>query len=185
MTDAKRYISMTDQAKMIRTSLREALPGTKFSVRQSRGGVAIYVHWHDGPTVSQVNAIVQRYSGGGFDSSQDLAYGVTSYMAGEPVGFIGKYIHTTRHLSTRFIQQRLPRLAARYGVDPQSLRIVGTDPHGCWVDIANAAANPNTTWGDLRNILRDLERYSEAAPLVSATARRVGTYADVPAYVYR
>lgn len=182
MTTKTRYISMNDQAKLIRTSLREALPGTKFSVRQSRGG-SINVNWVDGPTAAQVDAIVQRFAGGGFDSSQDLAYSVTRYMAAEPVGFIGRYVFTNRRLSRRFIEQRLPRLAARHGIDPAALIIRGADSIGHWLDIDTPQAHPHVTWDMCGTMNRDLARYSEATPRDSRTARRVGTYADVPAYV--
>lgn len=182
MTTKTRYISMKDQAKLIRTSLREALPGTKFSVRQSRGG-SINVDWTDGPTVAQVDAIVQRFAGGGFDSSQDLAYSVTRYMAAEPVGFIGRYVFTNRRLSRRFIEQRLPRLAAKHDVDPAALIIRGADSIGHWLMIDEAQASPHATWDAVHAMQRDLVRYSEATPRTSRTARSVGTYADVPAYV--
>ena len=184
MTDQKRYISPTEQAKMIRASLRESLPGTKFSVRQSRGGHSITVTWTDGPTTAQVQAIVGRYAGGGFDGMQDLQYSVTRYVAGEPVLMGATYINAERRLSARFITQRLQRVCDRHDVDAASLALRGSDSVGYWLDISNPPAHPRTTWEDLRLIMRDLERYSEASPQGSRTARTVGTHADVPHYVY-
>ena len=184
MTDSKRYINPTEQAKMIRASLRESLPGVRFTVRQSRGGHSITVGWTDGPTTDQVEAIVSRFAGGGFDGMQDLEYSVTRYVAGEPVLMGATYVFCKRRLSARFITQRLQRVCDRHDVDAASLALRGSDSIGYWLDIDNPPAHPRTTWEDLRRLMRDIERYSEASPQPSRTARTVGTYADVPPYVH-
>jgi hypothetical protein len=60
-------------AKNMRIELARAFPGVRFSVKSRRysGGDAIDVRWMDGPTDAQVDAIINRYSGGSFDGMRD------------------------------------------------------------------------------------------------------------------
>lgn len=58
-------------AKNIRTQLRRAFPGIKFSVRVSGQG-AIDIEWTDGPTSSDVKAITEPYCAGHFDGMEDI-----------------------------------------------------------------------------------------------------------------
>lgn len=63
----------TTAAANIRTELRATLPGVKFSVRSSRFsmGDSVDIEWTDGPSVSEVRAIVGKYQAGSFDGSTD------------------------------------------------------------------------------------------------------------------
>lgn len=60
--------------KNIRTELKAAFPGVKFSVSSSRysGGDSIRVSWIDGPCEKRVSEITCKYQAGSFDGMQDL-----------------------------------------------------------------------------------------------------------------
>jgi hypothetical protein len=66
-----RYLSAAETAKLIRQALKAAFPGTRISVRLSRGN-ATYVSWTDGPTVRDVQAITHEFESQTFNSSEDM-----------------------------------------------------------------------------------------------------------------
>ena len=80
--DDRRYVDVTETAKLVRIALRRAFPEVKFAVLSHRysGGTSIDVRWTDGPTEPEVRAVTGNYTGGGFDSSIDLAYSVWSWL---------------------------------------------------------------------------------------------------------
>ena len=61
-------------AKNLRTQLRKAFPGHKFSVTTDRfaGGDALRVSWINGPAVSRVEAIACQYKAGSFNGYEDI-----------------------------------------------------------------------------------------------------------------
>jgi hypothetical protein len=66
-----RYLSAAETAKLIRQALKAAFPGTRISVRLSRGN-ATYVSWTDGPTLRDVQAITHEFESQTFNSSEDI-----------------------------------------------------------------------------------------------------------------
>lgn len=58
-------------ASNIRTELRRAFPGVKFSVRKSSYGT-VNVRWTDGPTASEVQDITNKYKRGHFNGMEDI-----------------------------------------------------------------------------------------------------------------
>src|ERR1700748_2427516 len=75
MNPKKDYDQVTT-TKLIKQSLSQIFPKTKFSVRSKSysGGCSITASWTDGPTGSQVSPILDRFNGKGFDGMQDLSY---------------------------------------------------------------------------------------------------------------
>lgn len=57
----------------LRTALKNAFPGVKFSVRMSTGSASAWmrVSWSDGPTDSDVRAITRQYEGRRFNGMTD------------------------------------------------------------------------------------------------------------------
>lgn len=104
-TTSKRFIRSTEQAKMLRGALKAEFPGVKFSVRCSRGS-AINVSWVDGPRTGRVQAVCDRYRGGGFDGMQDLRYSVETFLTtedgGEVVQFSADFVFAHREISTEW-----------------------------------------------------------------------------------
>lgn len=76
------YISTVEQAKLIRVQLKKHFPGIKFQVKSHKyaGGSSINIHWNNGPTQPEVDAIVEPFSGGGFDGMIDMAYSKESWL---------------------------------------------------------------------------------------------------------
>lgn len=62
-----------ESAKVIREVLKKEFPNTKFRVTTGRGaGVSsVDLHWTDGPTTKQVDAVVGRFEMGKFDGMTD------------------------------------------------------------------------------------------------------------------
>lgn len=95
------YVSVAEQAKMIRKALAKAFPKTKFYVRSHSyaGGASIDVRY-DGtasleqnasgryvrtykpgaPTLEDVTAVTDAYAGGSFDGTIDLAYSIDRFV---------------------------------------------------------------------------------------------------------
>lgn len=71
-------ISSKDVAKIVRTRLRAAFPGVKFSVRSDYS--TLNIRWEDGPRTPAVDAICQQYRFGGFDGMIDMAYSSRNWL---------------------------------------------------------------------------------------------------------
>lgn len=101
--------SHSNCAAAIREELKKEMPNYKFSVRSETfaGGDAVRISWENGPTVKQIEAIVNKYAYGRFDSMEDLSYSehnddlpqakyVTTYRENKP--------RTKRSSKSRFIK---------------------------------------------------------------------------------
>ena len=96
-----KFVSVTDTAKLIRTALKKAHPGTKFSVRSSKyaGGASINVGWTDGPTEAQVKEITDHYEGATFDGMQDLKEYRSRMVDGVQIHYGADFIFENRTVS--------------------------------------------------------------------------------------
>jgi len=102
-------------AKNIRAELARTFPGVKFSVkgRSFSGGDDINVSWTDGPTSKQVDAIIDKYSAGIFDGSDDsYTYSHSAWI--EAFGD-AKYIMANRHYSDALVVKAIEEIKAKYG----------------------------------------------------------------------
>lgn len=101
--------------KNIRIELKRAFPSIKFAVRSERfsGGDSISVKWIDGPTTQQVDAIINKYKGGSFNSSDDLY--TYSHDAWTDAFGDAKYISSSRECSDEFVTMMLARVARHLG----------------------------------------------------------------------
>lgn len=108
-------------AKNIRVELKRAFPAVRFLVRTSRFsmGDSITVTWTDGPTSSQVDAIIDRYSAGSFDGSQD----VYTYERNAWTDAFGdaKYVHGTRLYSAAAIESAIRTVFSRYAANLEEI----------------------------------------------------------------
>jgi hypothetical protein len=103
-------ISTTDTAKMIRKEVKHYFPNVKFAVRSHSysGGSSINVSWTDGPTTSEVDAIVKRFQGASFDGMIDLKSYHNSFVVLEgstlpvEVHYGADFVFTNRDLSPEF-----------------------------------------------------------------------------------
>ena len=77
-----RTVSTAETAKLVRKVLGREFPGAKFSVTSKRyaGGGSISVRWVDGPLYEEVQPLIQKYEGAGFDGMIDLKYYKTHWL---------------------------------------------------------------------------------------------------------
>lgn len=116
---SSKYISVADTAKLVRVALKEAFPKIKFSVKSKSysGGASINIHWTDGPTEHDVEAVAKQFEGASFDGMIDLKSYHTSELNGERVHFGADYIFCNRHYTREFLQRRAERVAEKYNVE--------------------------------------------------------------------
>lgn len=112
---------LVSAAKNIRIELKRAWPGLKFSVTSERFsmGDAIRIHWTDGPTTRQVDAIANKYKAGSFDGMDDI-YNYTDSGFNKLFGD-AKYTSTSRQNSDAAIVAALATVARKFGAAPLSL----------------------------------------------------------------
>lgn len=124
-----KFITVAETAKIVRSALKVAFPGIKFSVRSKSysGGASIDVSWQDGPTAKEVEYITNKYQGASFDGMQDLKSYHTGNYNGEKVYFGADFIFTTRTFSVDFLKRRAFVVASKYG---QEVPEVYTDKYG-------------------------------------------------------
>lgn len=108
------YNGLVTAAKNIRTELKAAFPGVKFTVRTKSytGGDSINVGWVDGPLAKDVDAIVNKYKAGSFDGMTDsYTYETTPFTA--VFGDAG-YIFTNREYSDAAELEAIDAVYAKY-----------------------------------------------------------------------
>lgn len=128
------YVSVAEQAKMIRKALAKAFPETKFYVRSHSyaGGASIDVRY-DGtasldvnesgryvrtykpgaPTLEAVKAVTDPYEGGGFDGMIDLAYSIDRFVDADGAVVGGETLGTEGSRGTRPAFTEPPTVPAR------------------------------------------------------------------------
>jgi hypothetical protein len=90
----------------IRTLLKQAFPGQKFSVTSDYNSARIC--WTDGPTDDQVNAIIARFDIGASDSQSDYFYTVSTAFS-QLFGGV-QYLSTRREESDELVTRALADL---------------------------------------------------------------------------
>jgi Large polyvalent protein associated domain 29 len=97
-----RYLSCAETAKLIRGALKREFSGVKFSVKSKTysGGASITVGWTDGPTGKAVDAVVQVYSGAGFDGMIDLKYYKSAWLLPDGSATFAKTSGTSGSMGT-------------------------------------------------------------------------------------
>ncbi|MEQ4664151.1 LPD29 domain-containing protein [Providencia rettgeri] len=98
--------------KNIRAELKKNFPKTKFSVRKQYYS-SYHVNWTDGPTVEEVESIINKYETSRFDSYTDYHYSETS-----PFNVVyggADYVFTHRDYSDEIIALAIKSLIDKYG----------------------------------------------------------------------
>ncbi len=98
--------------KNIRAELKKHFPKTKFSVRKQYYS-SYHVSWTDGPTVDEVESIINKYETSRFDSYTDYHYSETS-----PFNVVyggADYVFTHRQYSDEIIALAIKSLIEKYG----------------------------------------------------------------------
>ncbi len=113
----KIYLSCADTAKLIRSALKEAFPGIKFSVRSHTysGGSSINVSWTDGPNNAQVEYIADSFSGSYFDGSIDYKGSVYHLTAdGKQVSMGTDFVFCNRNYTDATTQRAIDSIKRHY-----------------------------------------------------------------------
>lgn len=97
-------------ARNIRTELKRAFPGVKFSVKSDYSSVGI--RWTDGPTEAQVCEVVGRFDIGASDSQTDYFYTVRTAFS-ELFGGV-QYLNTHRETSDAFTAEAIAEFWAAH-----------------------------------------------------------------------
>jgi hypothetical protein len=112
MSRNPRYVDVVETAKLVRSALKSAFPGVKFSVRSDKyaGGASIDVSWTDGPFEKDVERVTSRYQACDFDGMQDMrTYRPSTLVAFggevEDVQFGAHYVQTHRKLSDAYLAE--------------------------------------------------------------------------------
>ncbi|MER5023235.1 hypothetical protein KDV81_23205, partial [Providencia stuartii] len=98
--------------KNIRAELKKHFPKTKFSVRKQYYS-SYHVNWTDGPTVDEVESIINKYETSRFDSYTDYHYSEIS-----PFNVVyggADYVFTHRDYSDEIIALAIKSLIDKYG----------------------------------------------------------------------
>jgi len=164
-----RYISVVETARMIRTALREAFPGVRFSVRSSSysGGASININYTDGPTNAQVRAITGNFEGSYFDGMTDYKGFNYSSVNGEEVRFGADFIFVNRDYSETFLTTNLQAACAYYGYEVPEIIVT---PRTCWANFNDYEMQ--------RRVMLQVEAVSLCETQVSQTAGSVEFLGD-------
>jgi hypothetical protein len=76
------YVSLVDQAKLVKAALSDAFPLVKWSVKTQRysGGCSISCRYTGDTDCQGAQRIADAYTGGGFDGSIDMAYSSSDWL---------------------------------------------------------------------------------------------------------
>lgn len=115
------YVPVAEAAKQMRVALKRHFPKVKFAVRSKSytGGASISVSYTNGPRVSDVDKIAQRFAGADFDPMIDLKSSRESVLVGadgamRSVRYGSDYVFVTRHISDTLEGAIIDQLGAKW-----------------------------------------------------------------------
>lgn len=116
MTSETKQLTAADSNKLLKKALRKAFPGTKFSVRMSRGtgyGNA-WVRWTDGPSTEEVQKVIAPFEGQGFDGMTDSSYYKDTAIEIDGVVYRSglRMVNVQRDVSDEAMQAKIAELEA-------------------------------------------------------------------------
>lgn len=174
----KKYLTCAETAKLIRTALKEAFPGVKFSVKSKTysGGASINVGWTDGPTTKQVDGIVKVFEGSYFCGMTDYKGQSYSAINGEEVRFGADFVFTNRKFSLAFLAATAQSVCEAYRLQMQ-LKVIDNG-WGAYVENAGSIMVPNANEYLDRLIYQAASEYSFDDAAESPTANSVSSLGD-------
>lgn len=123
---AKGYHGPAVVASNIRRHLAHVFPSFKFSVTsEGGGGSSVRVRWSNGPTVAEVERVVNLYELGRFDGMDD-SYKSSGALWPEVFGGV-RYVFPDREASERDMERLVLSYCAACGIEPE--------PFAQWWDI--------------------------------------------------
>lgn len=122
--EGETYLSAADCAALLRQTLKESFPGTRFSVTSDR---CLRVAWTDGPSAKAVERIAQTFAGSYFDGMIDYKGSIYHELDGRQVSFGCDFVTVSREMSAEALE--LGR-AAYEAAAPGHAGAVSIDPTG-------------------------------------------------------
>lgn len=110
-----KYIPGKECNQLIRQTLKATWPDVKFSVSLGASGTSTRVRWVDGPAQSDVQAVINQFTGSDFDPMFDLQTVHASLLHGEKVLFGLNYAFAERSLSEAEAARVDTVVTSRYG----------------------------------------------------------------------
>lgn len=85
--------TVKETGQQIRKALKQAFPGTKFSLRMATGTAYGWfdLTWTDGPTPSQVDAVANAFRSSYFDGMDDSTHQISAPLVAEADGVIREH----------------------------------------------------------------------------------------------
>jgi hypothetical protein len=119
-TATAEWVSVADTAIEVRKALKKAFPGFKFTSVKSKsysGGASIYIDWVDGPTVAEVDVVIDFYKGSTFDSMTDMKSSRPAVeYEGRTIRWGADFISTNRSYSAEFFHEIVDKICSDFGV---------------------------------------------------------------------
>jgi len=127
--------SHANVAKIIRQKLKHKYPAVKFTVRSESfsGGNAVSINWENGPTVDQIENIVNVYQYGYFNGMEDVyeySHKKSIDENGKIVDMPGvKYVQTNRNITDEIYNKLIERIKKDFAIenDQQAWEKLQTD----------------------------------------------------------
>lgn len=137
--ETRRRLSTKECSAEARKILKEAFPGTKFSVR-THGHTSVNVSWTDGPTTKSVDAKIGHLKAGHFDGMQDMYVyndGPDEINANEDgtvetVEYGAHYVFTYRTISAEWKREIFEIFREKIGPDSTLTYVDDTYASGTW-----------------------------------------------------
>lgn len=165
-------------AKLLRAILKEAFPGTKFSVRSDSyaGGSSIRFSWENGPTTKQAERFGNLLQGKYFDGMIDYAGYNYLTFDGEDFSSVS-YVFAEREYSDEWMEEALAEVAETYGVPKFTAAQLKTGE--LWNVPVGGVQGWDTEWNVRTKAYKILQaRSAYQAPQPSPTAARFGSRGD-------
>lgn len=166
----RKYLSCAETAKLVRAALKESFPGVKFAVRSSvySGGASIDIRYENGPTCSQVKAVIGMFEGSYFDGMTDYKGSNYGSLDGVEVRFGADFIFVNRKFTKTFLEGAVEAACKYYGY---AMPVITDGYDSAYiVDRLDYEAN--------RRIMVKVEEISLCDTQESATLARVGFLGD-------
>lgn len=112
-----KYYTPKETAVIIRSELKKVFPGFTFSVKSgySTHSGKVDVRWFDGPTETEVRAVIGKFCTSSFDGMTDMSSYHHLEYKGEQCSFV-EFLMTTRSLSPAFANEICDHVVANYTV---------------------------------------------------------------------
>ena len=111
---SKQYITATEVAKLVRTALKEAAPGVKFSVQTSNSN-CLRIKWMDGPSYKLIESFCQHWAGAYFDPMIDYQGANYFELDGVPCSLGSKFVFCNRDYTDAAVEKAIAQIARKCG----------------------------------------------------------------------